>query len=133
MRRPRLWLCLPPMVLCLLDGTVTLYGQPTAYWTDGYTTVREGNPLAAWLLTIHPLAFAASAVPYLLLVFTFIWLLPWRGALAVSILVSLAHLVGLATWGFVLFRLPATAGSAHPVVRASATCFFLVARMATSR
>jgi hypothetical protein len=120
MRRPRLWLCLPPVVLCLLDGAITLYGQPAAYWTGGYTMVREGNPLAAWLLTVHPLAFAASAVPYLFLVLILICFLPRRGAVVVAVLVSLAHLLALAIWGLVLCRLPITAVAAHPAAQMTA-------------
>jgi hypothetical protein len=94
----RLWLCLPGAVLCAADGCLTLWGQPAAYWAGGYTAVREGNPLAAWLLEIHPLAFAASAVPYLGAFAAAVLALPRRWAAAVAVVVPAAHACGVATW-----------------------------------
>ncbi len=106
MRAQRLWLCLPATVFCAADGCITLWGQPAAYWSDGFTTVNEWNPLAAWLLTIHPLAFAVAGVPYLLLVAGMILLLPRRWAAAVAGGVAAAHAFAVAVWCLVLFRQP---------------------------
>jgi hypothetical protein len=98
----RFWLCAPPITLCAFDGCMTLWGQPAAYWTDGYATVREGNPLAAWLLAVHPLVFAAAGVPYVLLVGGAILRLPWRWSVTAAVLVSLSHAVGVVAWTVVL-------------------------------
>src|SRR5262249_39553961 len=68
MRPERLWWCLPAIVLCAADGLLTLWGQPEEYWSGNYASIREGHPVAAWFLSLHPLAFAASGVPYLVLV-----------------------------------------------------------------
>jgi hypothetical protein len=106
MRVQRLWLCLPAIVLCAADGLITLWGQPAAYWSDGFAMVREANPLAAWLLTVHPLAFAAASVPYLLLVVGTIMVLPRRWAAAVAVGAASAHAFAVAVWCLVLFRQP---------------------------
>jgi hypothetical protein len=106
MRVQRLWWCLPAAVLCAADGLITLWGQPPAYWSDGFRVVREENPLAAWLLTVHPLAFAAAAVPYLLVVVGTIMVLPRRWAAAVAVAVASTHAFAVAVWCLVLFRQP---------------------------
>jgi hypothetical protein len=106
MRVQRLCWCLPAIVLCAADGCLTLWGQPKAYWSGGFAVVREGNPLAAWLLTIHPLAFAAAAVPYLLVVLGAVIVLPRRWAAAVAVGVAAAHAFAVGVWCVVLFRQP---------------------------
>jgi hypothetical protein len=68
--------------------------------------VCEGNPLAAWLLTVHPLAFAAAGVPYLLVVAGTIMVLPRRWAAAVAIGIASTHAFAVAVWCLVLFREP---------------------------
>jgi hypothetical protein len=102
----RLWLCLPAIVLCATDGCLTLWGQPAAYWSGGFAVVREGNPLAAWLLTLHPLAFGAAGVPYLLLVVCTVRWLPRRGAAVVAVGVAAAHAFAVVVWCLVLFHPP---------------------------
>ncbi len=94
----RLWLCLPPITLCAFDGCLTLWGQPASYWAGDHATVNEGNPLAAWLLTMHPLAFIAAGVPYLLLIAGAILWLPRRCSGAAAVLISLSHAVGVVAW-----------------------------------
>src|SRR5262245_55568262 len=98
MRMRRLWWCLPVTVFCAADGLLTLWGQPPDYWSGGYSQVREGNPLAAWLLTVHPLAFAASGVPYLVLVVGVVLMLPRRWAAAVALGVTAAHAFAVGVW-----------------------------------
>ena len=100
----RLLLCVPPITLCAFDGCMTLWGQPAAYWAGDYATVQEGNPLAAWFLAVHPLAFAAAGVPYVVLVAGAILWLPWRWSEAAAVLVSLSHMVGVIAWTDVLAR-----------------------------
>jgi hypothetical protein len=100
----RLWLCVPPVVLCGLDGALTLWGQPPQYWTSGYNTFHEANPLAAWLLTVHPLAFAAAGLAYCLGVCAAVSWLPLRYSVAMTTLVSLGHAVGVVSWVATLIR-----------------------------
>jgi hypothetical protein len=106
MRVQRLWWCLPAMVLCASDGLLTLWGQPAEYWSGGFELVREGNPLAAWLLTVHPLAFAAAGVPYLLVVLGTVMALPRRWAAAAAVVIASAHAFAVGLWCLVLFPQP---------------------------
>lgn len=103
-RVQRLWLCVLPITLCALDGCVTLWGQPAAYWAGDRAALNEGNPLSAWLLAVHPLAFAAAGVPYALLLAGAILWLPRRCSEAVAVLLSFSHTVGLLSWADVLAR-----------------------------
>jgi hypothetical protein len=98
----RLWLCLPPVVLCGIDGGLTLWGQPSEYWTNGYHTFREGNPLAAWLLTVHPLAFGVAGLAYCLSLCGVLLWLPLRFSRVLAGLVSLAHAVAVVAWTITL-------------------------------
>jgi hypothetical protein len=102
-RMRRIWWCLPAVVLCAADGLLTLWGQQAAYWSGGFATVREGNPLAAWLLHLHPLAFAVAGVPYLLVVFGAVMILPRRWAASVAVGVASAHAFAVGIWSVTVF------------------------------
>ena len=107
MRPERLWWCLPGIVLCAADGLLTLWGQPEAYWSGDFASIDEGHPVAAWFLSLHPLAFAAAGVPYLLLVVALVLWLPrlWAAVMAVGI--ASGHAFAVALWCRYLFPQPA--------------------------
>src|SRR5688572_24641436 len=44
LRRRLIGLCLTPILLAAVDGSVTLYGQPRAYWEGDHSRVLEGTP-----------------------------------------------------------------------------------------
>ena len=94
----RRWLALPPIVLCLLDGVLTLTGQPASYWEGDYRQANELNPLMASILRWHPAAFLAGATLWTSAFSAAIGLLPRRGALAVAFGFSLGHALGAAAW-----------------------------------
>jgi hypothetical protein len=106
MRLQRLWLWLPTVVLSAADGFMTLAGQPAAYWEGDFAIVDELNPLAAWFLSLHPLAFAASGVPYLLLVAALIVRLPRPWSAAVAVVIAATHALGVVLWSLILFQEP---------------------------
>jgi len=58
----KLWLCVPIIVTDLLDATVTMLGQPKEYWAGSYDLVNEFNPIARWLLTIHPIGIVIYTI-----------------------------------------------------------------------
>ena len=109
MRWERLWWCLPVIVLSAADGLLTLWGQPESYWTGGYADINEYNPLAAWFLRLHPLAFAASGVPYLILVIALVLWLPRRWAVLAAVVLAATHALGVIVWSRILFAQPAFA------------------------
>jgi hypothetical protein len=105
MRRPKLWLCLPPLAMALLDLGLTLWGQPAPYWEGDFRATREGNPLVEAALRVHPLAVVAAAVAYILFFTGLIVLLPRFAAVSVALAIAQAHAFGAGTW--VLGFLPA--------------------------
>lgn len=94
----RLWLSLPPTVLCLADAALTLRGQPLNYWTGGFSEVLELNPLGYVLLAFHPLAFAAGVAIYMAILLAAILQLPARWAVLLAFVLSIGHLIGGAGW-----------------------------------
>ena len=95
-------LCIPPIVLCILDQSVTLIGQRADYWRGHYQLAVEGSPPFYWLLTHHYLAFEAGIAVWIALFSLVILLSPRWLAMAVSIAIVIGHTWGTATW--LLFR-----------------------------
>ena len=104
MRKRRVWLCVPPFALCVLDQTITLVGQPAAYWGGDYSLAHEGNPWFHWLLQQHPLAFEAGILAWITLFSSLIIFLPQRVAMTISIAIVLGHAWGASTW--IYWRIP---------------------------
>ncbi len=104
--RPRLLgLCIAPLLFCLLDVTLTLVGQTAEYWRGGYHAhVIEGSPTPHFLLSIHPLAFVAGMLVWIMSFLGLLLLLPETLALILSIAIVMGHAVGAATWIFYRFR-----------------------------
>ena len=93
-----LGLCVPPLLLLILDVSLTLLGQSSAYWAGDYSAVREGSPTFHHLLAIHPAAFAAGLLTWAAVFVALILLLPDTLALILGIAVTFGHTVGAATW-----------------------------------
>ena len=74
--RARLWLCIPIIITDLADATVTMLGQPAGYWQGSYELVNEFNPVARWLLTIHPLGIVIYIILDIAVISMLIILLP---------------------------------------------------------
>ncbi len=97
-RARRLWLVLPPLLVCLADQVVTLSGQPAEYWAGATLHAREGSPPALWLLQQHPLAYIAAAAGYALGFSVAIILLPRLLAQTLAVGLVLGHAWGTASW-----------------------------------
>ena len=95
--RRLLGLCLIPVLLAVLDGSVTLIGQPAAYWND-HSRVLEGTPGFRILLTHSPAAFIAGHLVWQLAFVGMILLLPSTPALAISLMFTLNHTIGAFSW-----------------------------------
>jgi hypothetical protein len=104
MRNRLFGLCLPPLLLSLFDGIITLIGQPAEYWAGNYSLAQEGNPTFYGLMIISPWAAVALFVIWIGLYVGLILLLPDTLALIVSIAVTFWHTVGAATWLLFHFR-----------------------------
>ena len=98
LRRRLIGLCLVPVLLAVLDGSVTLIGQPAAYWAGDYSQVREGTPGFRVLLTYGPTAYVAGFAVWVLAFVGMILLLPSTLALAVCLQFTLGHAIGAFSW-----------------------------------
>ncbi len=98
MLKARIWLCVPPFALCMLDQGITLVGQAPDYWAGDRSVAVEGNPWFHWLLRQHPLAFEAGIAAWVCVFSLIIFALPRRAAMTVSIAIVLGHTWGAATW-----------------------------------
>jgi hypothetical protein len=92
------WLCLGPIILTLLDYSLTLIGQPAAYWEGNFLHANEGSSLLRWCLHQHPLIFVAAAVGLTSLFCLLILYWPPRAAKALAAWLMGAHAYGVATW-----------------------------------
>jgi hypothetical protein len=97
-----LGLCLPPVLLALLDGGLTLVGQSSDYWAGDYGDVNELSPTFHQLLAYHPLAYAGGFIAWVVMFVVLILLLPRTLALTASIAIAMSHTGGASTW--LLFR-----------------------------
>ncbi len=98
LRHRLIGLCLVPVLLAMLDGSVTLIGQPAAYWAGDHSRVLEGTPGFRILLTYGPAAFVAGHMVWQLAFVCMILLLPSRLALAVCLMFTLGHTIGAFSW-----------------------------------
>jgi hypothetical protein len=98
MRQGRAWLCVGPLLFCLLDGVLTLQGQSDAYWGGAYEQAHELNPLGLWPLQRHPSLFAAALGAWVLAFTAALFLLPALFARPLAFAVQVGHTLGAASW-----------------------------------
>jgi hypothetical protein len=98
MDKRKLWLCVGPIFLCLLDSGVTLLFQEPEFWAGDYAQARETNPPMRWLLQRHPLAFEAAVLGWIIAFSVAIFWLPERPARVISFALILGHTWGASTW-----------------------------------
>jgi hypothetical protein len=98
LRRRLFGLCLVPILLAALDGSVTLQGQPKEYWAGDHSHVIEGTPFFRILLTHGPAAYVAGLAGWVLAFVGMILLAPETLALTVTFIFTLGHAVGAYSW-----------------------------------
>ncbi|HMK08360.1 MAG TPA: hypothetical protein VK449_04940 [Anaerolineales bacterium] len=96
--RSRAWIVFPAVVLTALDGLLTLYRQPLAYWAGEFSASHEYSPLGHFFLALHPAAFAGMMLFWTLVVFLGGLLLedPWGRIWALMIVIG--HTTGSFDW-----------------------------------
>jgi hypothetical protein len=97
-QRRLLGLCLPPLLFCGFDMTLTLHGQPAQYWAGNYSQVNELSPTLGTWLRISPVAFVLGCTLLAALAVTIILLLPDALALIASIAGVMSGTYGASTW-----------------------------------
>jgi hypothetical protein len=91
-------LLIAPLIACSVDATLTLLGQPTAYWDGNGATARELSPAPLRLLSISLWLFALAVIGWNAAVG---YLLDWSPrivAIAISTTVTIGHVAGSASW-----------------------------------
>jgi hypothetical protein len=96
--KDRLWLCLPVIVTCSLDVSLTLLGQPAEYWITSFRVVNEANPICHLLLTVHPLAFVLYNLCELLIVSVLIMALPVIVSKTISVFYTIGSAKAIYYW-----------------------------------
>ena len=96
--KSKLWLCLPFLLIFLVDAGITLAGQPSAYWEGDRQCVNEAFPLFAWGLSNGPWAFALLCLVWLLVFGTLITLAPFIFSEILSLALVNGHTWGAMTW-----------------------------------
>lgn len=87
-----------PFLLSLIDFTVTLWFQPSAYWEGDRSTVVESNPIARGCFLIHPLMIIPGMIAWYLLVIPLILKTPaWIG-LRLHVFLVFSHLIATSGW-----------------------------------
>jgi hypothetical protein len=99
MKKYRLWLCVPSVLLPMADFWITLFGQPASYWSD-FSTAREASPIWAPMMQIHPAFFFACHLGYLAIICALIIYAPKRLVLPTALMVCLWHILGFSSWVF---------------------------------
>jgi hypothetical protein len=86
------------VLLGILDVALTVAGQPDAYWAGNRLAAREANPLATWLLHVHPAAFLVGAGGLLVVYVGVISWLPINLARVAAFVLLVLHALGAARW-----------------------------------
>jgi hypothetical protein len=98
LRQRFLGLCLPPILFCVLDFSLTLVFQPAEYWQGDRTRIIEGSPTFHYLLSIYPAAFMVGVLAWIAIFVALLLLLPDTLALITSIAIVFGHTAGTAAW-----------------------------------
>ena len=94
----KLWLCLPFILVFLCDGSITLYGQPEAYWAGNYSLANEAFPAFNWALQQHPLVFVLQSLCWVTVFCLLILMLPDFASEVLSFALVQGHTWGVMTW-----------------------------------
>jgi hypothetical protein len=90
----RFWLALPALAVTFADAALTLQRQPPEYWSGQFATGIENNPIGAFFLHTHPLAFVLFMLAWISLVVFLGSRLRQPWAFVTMLTVTLGHTAG---------------------------------------
>jgi hypothetical protein len=94
----RLWLCMPIIFTDLVDATVTMLGQPAAYWQGSYELVNEFNPFARWFLAIPPMGIVVYVILDIAVISMLIIFLPLMMSKTLSVFWAIGSAKAIYNW-----------------------------------
>lgn len=98
MRWHQLILIVAPAFACLVDASLTLYGQSADYWSGDTTSVNELSPEPRRLLAISPWLFAVVVLGWIAANGFLVVCTRRPMATIFASVITLAHVSGAATW-----------------------------------
>ncbi|WP_226895515.1 hypothetical protein [Luteolibacter marinus] len=87
-----------PVMLSVIDFSVTLSFQPPEYWDGDRAALVEANPIARWVLMAHPLLIVPAMLAWYALVFPLVFQTPARIGLRVIAAHLLAYPISISGW-----------------------------------
>lgn len=97
-KKHKLWLCLPFIILFLIDAGITLAGQPSAYWAGNRQCVHEVFPLFAWGLSSGLWTFATLCLIWMAMFSLLIVFMPDTLSEIAALALVNGHTWGTMTW-----------------------------------
>src|SRR5688572_30219148 len=98
MTRQRLWLCLPPLLLAVIDSVITGLHQDPEYWRGHLGLTQEANPLVNWAMQQHTLGLPLVTLAWIVVFSLLLAWLPYRLALFTALAISFGHGFMAGTW-----------------------------------
>ena len=92
---PKLYFIAAVLLPSLLDGIITLIGQPGEYWAD-FSKIDEAAPLT--FLSFGPWAFLLSVIVYTAILAVVLYKLPRWVSIGAGIFLCMAHSNGVQGW-----------------------------------
>jgi len=93
--KPKLYFVIAALIPSLLDGIITLIGQPISYWSN-FNKIDEGAPLT--FLMYGPWIFLLSVAVYTVMLGIIIYKLPQWISIGVGLFFFMAHSNGVQGW-----------------------------------
>jgi hypothetical protein len=94
----RFGLCAAPLLLFLVDISLTLWGQPADYWAGDYAAAREGSPEVRRVMQFHPALLFAMIAVWMGVIVLLVQLLPRLPAELFSVSTVIAHTACASHW-----------------------------------
>lgn len=92
---PKLFFIAAVLIPSLLDGVITLVGQPSEYWAD-FSKIDEAAPLT--FLSFGPWVFLLSVLVYTAILAVILYKLPRWVSIGAGIFLCMAHSNGVQGW-----------------------------------
>ena len=98
MKSPRYWLCLPPVVLVLIDHLLTVFHQPAEYWQGDRGHTFEQNDIVNLAMNAHPMLFLLIPLVWMSLFTLLIVKLPRTLSVWLACAITIGHTLGSWSW-----------------------------------